>query len=414
MNAEGQPLISVIIPIYNAEPYLARCIESVTCQTYRNLEILLVNDGSTDGSLQICRAYEGLDRRVRLCVQENKGRVTARKTGVKISKGEYISFVDADDWIEKDMYEKIWKRIQQIGKRADIVAFGLLEEYGDRQIARRESVKTGFYEMASLDALKENILYAGYFFGFGMLPHLCDKVFKKEILLASGFMEMDSRLVYGEDAAAIFRMCLHSCAIQVLDITPYHYRQNNYTNGLKTLQVGQANFCRLFQEFQNSIVKCRHREIYERQIFFYFWFVLLLRQFENLQTDGSLFPFPESVLGKKIILYGAGGFGIEVYKYIKKVSCCEVVGWVDREYASEDKKELPLESPLNIYRQTFDYILIAVLNERTAGIIKEEFEKKGIPSEKIQYIAEKCLKGEKLPEWLTEYDEKNQYCDAGL
>lgn len=391
-----------------------QCIESIAAQTYENLEIILVNDGSTDGSLQICRVYEKRDPRVVLCDQKNKGRVAARKEGVRAARGEYISFVDADDWIEADMYEQIYEQIQKSGKHADIVAFGLIEEYGDRQVGKKEITAADFYESAALEQLKEHALYAGYFFGFGMLPHLCDKVIKKDILLSSGFMEMDDGLVYGEDAAATFRMCLHCHTLQVLDIMPYHYRQNNYTNGLKTLQVAQENFRRLFREFQVSIVQLAHRERFERQIVFYFWFVLLLRQFENLQSEGRLFPFPASVLEKRVILYGAGGFGIEVYKYIKKTSCCELAGWVDREYASEDKRGLPLETPNIIAQKAFDFILIAVLNERIAAAIKRELEKKGISSAKILYIGEKCLEGETLPKWLTDYDEKNQYCDAGL
>lgn len=374
----------------------------------------MVNDGSTDDSLQLCRTYEKQDRRVRVCNQDNRGRVAARKEGVRIAVGEYISFVDADDWIGKDMYAQIYEQMQKSGKTADIVAFGLTEEYGDRQVWRKETIPAGFYESEAWDRIKEQILYAGYFFGFGMLPHLCDKIFQRDILLSSGFMEMDDSLVYGEDAAATFRMCLYSHTLQVLDITPYHYRQNNYTNGLRTLQVAQKNFCGLYREFQSSIAKCRNREIYERQIFFYFWFVLLLRQFDTLQSERTLFPFPESVLDKKIILYGAGGFGIEVYKYIGKSSCCELAGWVDREYASEDKRELPLESPEVIHKKGFDFILIAVLNERTASSIKETLEKQGVCSEKILYIGGKCLEGEPLPKWLTDCDEKDQYCDAGL
>lgn len=407
MNTEWQPHISVIIPIYNAEPYLAQCIESVINQTYRKLEIILVNDGSTDGSLQLCRIYEKQDQRVRVCDQDNKGRVAARKEGVRTARGEYISFIDADDWIEEDMYAQIYGQMQRSGKIADIVAFGLTEEYGDRRVKRKETIQAGFYEAEALDQVKEQILYAGYFFGFGMLPHLCDKIFQREILLSSGFMEMDDSLVYGEDAVATFRMCLHSHTLQVLDITPYHYRQNNYTNGLKTLQVAQKNFCGLYREFQSSVAQCRNREIYERQVIFYFWFVLLLRQFENLQSGECLFPYAQSVSGKRVILYGAGGFGIEVYKYIKKTCCCEITAWVDREYASPDKGELPLESPEKIGEKPFDYILITILNERASQTIKGELGKKGIPAEKIQYIGEKCLEGEALPKWLTDHYEEN-------
>lgn len=407
MKEYEHPFFSVVVPIYNAAPFLKKCIESLMNQTFSNIEMIFVNDGSTDESLSICNAYAKQDGRIFVWNQKNMGRVAARKAGVRLAKGRYVSFVDADDWVDEDMYEQLYRHIKNSGENADIVAFGLIEEYGDRQVVKRENINADFYESAVWDKLKERILYTGHFFEFGMLPHLCDKVFKKEILLSSGFMELDEALVYGEDAAATFRICLESHSLLVLGITPYHYRQNNYTAGLRTLQVAQENFCVLYREFQNSIEKRPHRDIFERQISFYFWFVLLLRQFENLQLKKGLFPYPQSVFDKKVILYGAGGFGIEVYKYIRKTGCCEIVGWVDREHASEDKRELPLESPEGICAKSFDYVLITILNEQAAKRIKEELEKKGVPSEKIWYIEGSCLEGEILPKWLTDCDEKN-------
>ena len=390
-----EPFFSIIVPIYNAMPYLQQCAKSLLQQTFTAIEIIFVNDGSTDESLFVCREYEKQDDRVVVWTQNNLGRVAARKAGVRLAKGQYISFVDADDWLEEDMYEQIYNQILKSGRSADIVAFGLVEEYGSRQIVKKEPTNVGFYEKTSLVMLKKHVLYKGYFFEFGMLPHLCDKIFRKDNLLTAGFMEMDDRIVYGEDAAATFRLCLHSRTLQVLDITPYHYRQNNYINGFQTLQVDRKNFCRLY------------REIYERQITYYFWFVLLLRQFESFQSKDNLFPYNQNFFGKRVILYGAGGFGIEVYKYIDKTSCCKIVSWVDREYAEMDKRRLPLDSPQKVYVESYDYILITILNEHVAKSIKDALEEGGIAQEKILYIEGKHLKGEKLPKWLTEYGEKN-------
>lgn len=100
-------MISVIIPVYNKEEYLRQCVDSVLAQNYRDLEILLVDDGSTDESLSICRAYEKEDSRVRVIEKENGGASSARNLGIEEAKGEYIGFVDADDWIEPGMYETL-------------------------------------------------------------------------------------------------------------------------------------------------------------------------------------------------------------------------------------------------------------------------------------------------------------------
>ena len=101
-------LISVIIPVYNVEKYLNRCIESVINQTYKNLEVILIDDGSTDNSGKICDEYAKKDNRIKVIHKQNGGVSSARNAGLSIAKGEYIGFVDSDDYIEKDMYEFLY------------------------------------------------------------------------------------------------------------------------------------------------------------------------------------------------------------------------------------------------------------------------------------------------------------------
>lgn len=99
--------ISVIVPIYNVEQYLSQCLDSIINQTYTNLEIILINDGSTDNSEKICNQYKLLDPRIIVIHKTNGGLSDARNTGIKIATGDYISFVDADDFIDKNMYKKL-------------------------------------------------------------------------------------------------------------------------------------------------------------------------------------------------------------------------------------------------------------------------------------------------------------------
>lgn len=105
--ADTLEMISVIIPVYNVEMYLSRCVESVLRQTYSNLEIILVNDGSTDHCGEICDSFTKLDRRVKVIHKENGGLSSARNAGLEVAKGEYVGFVDSDDWIAEDMYETL-------------------------------------------------------------------------------------------------------------------------------------------------------------------------------------------------------------------------------------------------------------------------------------------------------------------
>lgn len=105
MNIE--PLISIIVPVYNVENYLDKCITSIISQTYKNIEVLLVDDGSTDGSSDICKKYSNKDNRIKYLYEKNAGQASARNMGLDICKGEYIGFVDSDDWILPNMYEKL-------------------------------------------------------------------------------------------------------------------------------------------------------------------------------------------------------------------------------------------------------------------------------------------------------------------
>lgn len=124
-------MISVIVPVYNVEPYLRKCLDSILAQTYRDLEILIIDDGSTDGSGRICDEYGEKDNRIKVFHTENKGLSCARNFGLDNANGDWIGFVDSDDWIEPDMYEVLIKRAEETG--ADVVECGYIIEYVKKQ-----------------------------------------------------------------------------------------------------------------------------------------------------------------------------------------------------------------------------------------------------------------------------------------
>lgn len=105
-------MISVIIPIYNMEKYLDRCINSITEQSYKNIEILLINDGSTDNSLKICKKFQKEDERIKFFSMNHQGVSIARNLGIEKAKGKYIMFIDSDDWIEKDTIKTLYENIK--------------------------------------------------------------------------------------------------------------------------------------------------------------------------------------------------------------------------------------------------------------------------------------------------------------
>ena len=116
MNKLSTPLVSVIVPIYNVEEYLKECLDSIICQTYRYLEIILVNDGSTDQCGKICDEYSMLDNRIQVVHQCNRGLSAARNAGLDVARGEYISFIDSDDYLDKHFIAKLLEALMVIRK----------------------------------------------------------------------------------------------------------------------------------------------------------------------------------------------------------------------------------------------------------------------------------------------------------
>ena len=133
MKGVKHPLLSVIVPIYNVEDYLNECIESIIKQTYKDLEIILVDDGSTDKSGIICDEYVKKDGRICVIHKTNKGLLEARLTGVEKAKGKYITFVDSDDWIVENMYEDLLRTLET--SNAEIVICGIYRYWNESEIA---------------------------------------------------------------------------------------------------------------------------------------------------------------------------------------------------------------------------------------------------------------------------------------
>ncbi len=179
-------MISVVIPVYNKEEYLRRCIDSVLGQSYADLELLLVDDGSVDGSLAICREYEKKDSRVRVFEKENGGASSARNMGIREAAGEYIGFVDGDDWIEKDMYENLLRALEKDKNKKDhphVAQLMSMDHAQDLTVIKealsesgRESIKTRD------DFFRELIMHEGD-------SSFCTKLFEADFIRCYSFPE---------------------------------------------------------------------------------------------------------------------------------------------------------------------------------------------------------------------------------
>lgn len=132
MKNKKNILISVVVPVYNVEKYLNRCIDSILIQTYDNIEILLIDDGSTDGSAQICDKYIKKDKRVKVFHKKNGGLSDARNVGIDISNGKYIMFIDSDDSVEKDIIEYLYKLIIKFNTKMSVCSHNIIFNNGEK------------------------------------------------------------------------------------------------------------------------------------------------------------------------------------------------------------------------------------------------------------------------------------------
>jgi len=142
------PKISVIVPVYRTEAYLARCVDSILSQTHTDLELLLIDDGSPDCCPQLCDEFAAKDSRVRVIHKENGGVSTARNAGLDAAAGDYIAFVDSDDWIEPDMYEKMLAAARQYN--CDVMLCDCVKEYPDGSRPFTHHIRPGFYDEGEL------------------------------------------------------------------------------------------------------------------------------------------------------------------------------------------------------------------------------------------------------------------------
>lgn len=203
-----QPLISIIIPVYNGEKYLRPCIDSILHQTYQHWELLLIDDGSPDSSGAICDEYAS-DPRISVVHKENGGQASARNQGVAMAKGEYISFVDCDDWLETDMYERMVQTMHS--QQAEIIICGYIEEYKSRQKKVHADGEMKVYEAS--EALK--LVLRGK-----IGSYLWSMLFRREVV-----QELMPDLNPYEDHATIFKWISHARRVVVLHQAFYHYRQ---------------------------------------------------------------------------------------------------------------------------------------------------------------------------------------------
>lgn len=386
-------MISVIIPIYNVSRYLRQCLDSVCHQTYKDLELILVDDGSTDGCYEICEEYKKKDFRIRVIHTENAGAEHARKKGLAVAQGEFVTWIDSDDWLELNMYERMYEKIMQ--ENVDVVMCGRYEDTGSAVKEVYHGVQEGRYgKDRLLSEIYPKMITGEAFFEWCIFPGLWDKLFRRECV-EQYKMAVDERIRMGDDAACVYPCLLNTNSIYVMHECLYHYRQTT-SSMVKTVQNYEAEreqFRILFQTVNESFKKYAHIYDLRDQWKKYVLFLMIPRSDGLLKDYGEreyLFPFSKVKKGSKIVLYGAGTYGQRLYHYLNRTGFCCVVAWVDRNFAEFQKQELNVEEPSIISSREYEFIVIANTYEKSRKALYQELSKK-YPEKKIQMIDEKLI-----------------------
>ena len=313
---EEQHLISIVVPIYNVSEYLEKCIESLIKQTYENIEIILVDDGSTDGCETICDTFSQKDSRIRVIHQENSGLTVTRRNGVNRASGYFVGFVDGDDWVEPNMYEKLYTYMMRYD--VDIVTSRGYREYEGvyEKPVLGDNIESGKY-IVDKYILERSIAGSGH--DERINGAVWNKLFKRESISKVLNNIPDCVHGYFDDTVCIVGTLLQSKSIYVSKDILYHHseRMNAFSHKKNENALLQINYGYL--ALKRIIEKSSYKD-FMLQILDNAVINTTIGSFHSL-TGNDLYKIPNyyfkykpEIYNKNVLLYGAGAVGESYYQ----------------------------------------------------------------------------------------------------
>ncbi len=273
----SNPKISIIVPVYNTEKYLRKCIESILNQTYTNLELLLVDDGSTDESGNICDEYLGKDKRVRVFHLKNGGQANARNHAMKQIQGDYVAFVDSDDWIEHDMYMQLMaEAIKHPGSVAMCGRFNVNE------ITEEATPSFDFEDIqiwTSEEAIKRFLLWDK------IDGSPCDKLFPKNLIMGEAY----SGTLICEDLPFVYNIIKKASKIIHIGTPKYYYLQRNGSTSKSTYSEKSKGLVVYPKAIYEDVTRNFPSLIIEAQYYYFKQLLMYLELFYTSQKGRNVF-----------------------------------------------------------------------------------------------------------------------------
>lgn len=364
--------ISVIVPVYNVKHYIKQCVDSIIGQTYKNIEIILVDDGSKDSSGKICDIYAQKDNRIKVIHKLNGGLVSARKAGVAIATGNYITFVDSDDWIDTEAYAHVADVIHS--HNVDVFIFGLKRVSYISTNYEHENLREGFYNKNSLYEKICEINKQDLFYKKIITTMCCNKVIKSD-LIKSNIGNVDNTIKIGEDAALMYPVLLDAESYYITHNAYYNYRMNNESMMHKFVPDRYFSVDKVIRTVYSSVKKHGYdsNSVIMRQFRLYLFDLMLITDTSHyINNIRELYPQIND--NTRILFYGRGVFAQNLKYLCEKDDTLEIVGFIDSSSINE------------IDRYKFDCVIIAVTISSFIEDILDTLKNKNIPSEKILYL----------------------------
>lgn len=380
--------LSVIVPVYNVESYINRGINSLLGQSYTNLEIILVDDGSTDNSGVICDEYAKNDERIIVVHKTNEGIVSARQTGISMASGEYSVNFDPDDWIESDAYEEAMKIVCEY--EPDVYAFGMVKEYGEIVEKHPVRITEGYHTREGFWKEFCGIVSSDYFFSQPMIMAQWDKIvktnlFKKFELICPRFLKKNV------DDAVVFPLLLEMKDIYIDSRCWYHYCVRNGSILWETKNGDLERVFSLALHFLNTYNLSQYKDESKTQFLLYkLVHHMMLDVPELFINDDCCSIYPKVKKNSKVIVYGKGVFANRLILRFKEKNFVEVVDNIDSSDAKTKLKNCLYE---------FDYVIIAIFNSEIVSEAIKILSDLGL-KEKITIVDKSIITKDILPETI--------------
>ena len=401
MNNPCLPLISVLVPVYNIERYVGICLESVVKQKYQHLEIIVVDDGSTDRSGEICDLYAQKDSRIKVIHKANGGLVSARKAAMRVAQGTYIGYIDGDDWISPDYYSDLFLKID--GNGCDAVIAGFSRDLFDSSTTMSNVVPVGCYEGEKLDCLFSNMISTGNFFRHGITTYLWNKLFKREIIEKIQ-LEIDDRISIGEDGAVVYPALLKCKKVFVTNNFSYHYRQREDSMLKKSRPFEQEvlQLQLLYNQISKDLARFHTPLNLRLQLQKYLLSTCIIRSGGIVDTvsGAKYLPFEKDFKGKRVAICGAGTFGQQLEKRLREKNYCDITVWVDYDFWEYRRCCLNVDPLEKLVETEFDYVVLGTVDSLATKAMRERLVRMGVDSAKILSI---YTEDEKVEESLSHY-----------